>query len=346
MFGKDLIYKKEFDGIIFSSSNTPSRDICSALSVPNGDLSPFGFDIVGRLPEARDTGVEVALTKYDCLLLGWLDESNKDDDAACEKILREKTYSVDIGDDNSYDAVISGIVDTHYEPQKINDSSSDMAKAIERDRADFEISEGIFFVPSLYKKLITAHLNGLTDLFAALSSDPLEAAEAFNAKKQSSTDGEGYLRIRCCTRLSAPFSAIDRFKSAYVPLAEMLTAVLTAFTCLAYFSMISSSVRALNPSIRILRSMGISPIGAQMIYVLEIEIVSLLFGLVSILPYYLIIRGLNKLIVDYFALNSILFSFNWLIVLISVASVLALGFVLSLIISWIESVRKQGRYIR
>lgn len=108
--------------------------------------------------------------------------------------------------------------------------------------------------------------------------------------------------------------------------------------------MISSSVRALNPSIRILRSMGISPIGAQMIYV--IEIVSLLFGLVSILPYYLIIRGLNKLIVDYFALNSILFSFNWLIVLISLASVLAFGFVLSLIVSWIESVRKQGRYIR
>ena len=346
MFGKDLIYKEELFNIIESESNNPTQDVRSALLLPNRDLSPFGFDIVGSLPKVKDSGVEIAMTKYSCLLLGWLDEANKDDEAAYEKIIREKTYSIDIGDGKKSKAVISGIVDTHYEPQTADCPSSDMAKAIEQGRTDFEISEGIFFAPNLYKKMIMEKVLGSTELFVPVAADPFWSAEAFNAKKQSNSDGNGYLRLECYTRLSTPLSSIKAFTEDYGSLGEELTGVLTLFTVLSYFAMISSSVRALNPSIRILRSMGISPIGAQMIYVIEIEIVSLLFGLVSILPYYLIIRELNKLIVDYFALNSLLFSFNWLIVLISLASVLVLGLVLSLIVSWIESVRKQGRYIR
>lgn len=99
VFGKDLIYQA-YPYITEKSGELNGSDkIDSALSVPNGDLSPFGFDIVGRLPKVKDSGVEIAMTKYACLLLGWLDEANKDDEAAYEKIIREKTYSIDIGDE-------------------------------------------------------------------------------------------------------------------------------------------------------------------------------------------------------------------------------------------------------
>jgi len=55
-----------------------------------------------------------------------------------------------------------------------------------------------------------------------------------------------------------------------------MTILLTIFASFAYIAMISSSVRALSPSVRILRSMGISAFAAQLIYVVEIELVSLL----------------------------------------------------------------------
>jgi ABC-type lipoprotein export system ATPase subunit len=351
-FGKDLIYQAYSYITERSGELNGSDKIDSALSVPNGDLSPFGFDIVGRLPQEQDEVAEVALTKYDCLLLGWLNESNKDDENALKDILKNRTYEIMYGYDKKThepvveSAAICGIVDTHYEPQ--SDPKSDLAKKVEIERESYELSEGVFFDPVIYKYVIShfSHGNVSIHLYDAFSSDPFTAADKFNAEQHRAKDGKGYLTVSCKTRLSSVLDNMTAFQKKYRDIAATVTILLTVFTFFTYVSMISSSVRALNPSVRILRSMGIPPFAASMIYVIEIELISLFCGIVSPLPYFEIIQELRKFILQHFYMTASPFSFSWLIVLISLASILVLGLVLSLIVSWIESVRKQGRYIR
>jgi len=109
----------------------------------------------------KDTGsddLEIALTKYDCLLLGRLNASNQNDAEAIENVLHRDTYSISMatssGNYEKCTVKITGVIDTHYEPK--DDPESDMAKVVEEDKASYEINEGIFFAPFVCREQLDA----------------------------------------------------------------------------------------------------------------------------------------------------------------------------------------------
>lgn len=131
IFGKTSIYRsKSVD--ITNSGLTGMKEV---FTVPSIDLSPFDFSIVGRLP-SNENPLEIALTKYDCKQLGWLDGSSEET-ATMSKIIQEKTCSItfqsSLKEDTPREAKVVGIIDTHYEPKAKAESYRE--KQIEANRA-------------------------------------------------------------------------------------------------------------------------------------------------------------------------------------------------------------------
>ncbi len=343
LFGPDYSCTMTLYDVKNSQNYNGGQRLDSGYCFPNSDAAPFGFDVVGRLPKPGGD-LEIALTKYDCLLLGWLDESSVDDAEALKNIVETKTYKIDFSealrDPTVREAKVVGIVDTDFRPNP--NPNGDMEEMVEHERALCEISEGVIFDPVLFKKLVQVQSKGAILLHVPVSVRPLEIVERYNHHMENN----GHQVLKCKTRVENVIYKTSNFQHGYAPVAIALTAILTVVTAFSLISLTASSIQDLGPSVDVLRSMGISSPSANAIYALETAIVSLGCGALSIFPYFLFNRGVAAFVRDKLLLTVSPFAFRWWIVLASVAAMLAFSLLVTAIVVLIRGAKPHQRYVK
>lgn len=375
LFGDDLLFECEINGLnnnkaLNGDGNFPNG--IDAFCPTKNNLDSFGFDLIGRLPnkgadintlpsftEDLDDAeldlpiegfdIEVAVTKYMCVGLGWIEESQANDTQALKKMMETKSFffTVEIPNDYRYilKARISGVVDTNFKPNPNTQSNTE--KQVEESRLRNEISSGVFF--SSYQLNQLLDIDSRTDyvsVYAPVSAHPLEAIDKYNAKGVLNDEGN-VLTMDFDTRIDYNLSMIEGTQSSFSQLGIMLSVLLLFVTVFSFAAIMGSSFRALNPSIKVLRSMGISSMNAMMVYVSEVEMLSVACGALAAIPYFLFIRWLEGFCRGYFYVNASPFAFEPLAVLACILVMGLLGAIIAFLASKAnEREASKNRYIR
>lgn len=193
LFGDTLVYQNYLDAAATAlyDGTMNTRNYAYCVSGPN--VSTFGFQITGRLPEPNGE-LEVALTKWNCLEVGWLDESNQNDPAALQRILETKTLTMNFvaytGDNVYEQAKIVGIIDTNFHPNPSPNENVYLEQQKEVERKKYEISSGVFLETSLFCQMVQKEKSGNIRLYAPISSKPIEAAKRYGEQNHKSPDGK------------------------------------------------------------------------------------------------------------------------------------------------------------
>ena len=348
LFGDTLVYQSYLNEVataIYDGATCASSYACS-ISGPN--VSTFGFQIIGRLPEPNGQ-LEVALTKWNCIEVGWLDESNQNDPAALQRIIETKTLSMNFdaysGDNTRKQVKIVGILDTNFHPNPSPNENVYLEQQKEVERKKYEISGGVFLEPGLFRQMVQKEKDGSIRLYAPISSKPIEAAKRYGEQNHKSPDGKPET-LFVETRMKSILEQTKSFQEAYSIIIIALTVVLTIVTIFSLISMTSSSVRSLSSSVQILRSMGISRSGGNAIYLLETTLITLGCGILSILPYFLMNWGVGEFTKSQLAMTISPFAFRAWIILVSILVMLVFNLLVTLLTMLGCGSSKTVRYIK
>ncbi|GEM_PF-888603 len=369
-FGDDLVLGAIPGGLdenveLNGGRNGAARALCST----KGGLGSFGFDLLGELPKKgddfkvlpdlvdeenpdlpiEDFDIEVALTKRFCASLGWVDESEFGDEKLWKQIIDSKSFYITVKFSRTEEYVVktkvSGIVDTHYTPK--TNPESNLEKLIEDNRGYFEISDAVFFSSKQFFDFMDLRqITEFSSVFVPVSAHPLEAAEKLEAF-QRTDDSSNALQIRCHSRIDNSLEMMDGTQGTFYQLGLAISGLLLLVTTFSFAAIMSSSFRAINPSIRVLRSMGISSSSAKMIYAVEVTMVSLLCGFLAMIPYSIFISWLDGFCRGYFFINASPFAFEWPAAILCVVALNVVSVLISFLASWSnERQAAKERYIR
>ena len=373
IFGDDLILETVVQGLDKNEAlNGGSFSETNAFYATKENFNSFNFDLVGRLPKAGmdfhslpsfvqddedfDPDVpidgfeaEVVLTKYQCLKFGWIDEKQADDQEALKKMMAERSFyfTVIFPPYNRYvvKAKISGVVDTNFKP--VAKPENNVEENIETARKFSEISYGVFFSLAHFNQLLDIYsVKNYQNVYVPVSARPLEAMEKCNSEGITSEDGIA-LKIQCESRIKGSLAMIETVRSTFSQVGMAVSGVLLLVTIFSFAAIMGSSFRSLDPSVKVLRSMGISSMNAMMVYISEVEMLSIACGVLGAIPYYIFVKWLEGFCRGYFRINASPFAFEPLAVL---ACILVMGLV-SAIVSFLASKANEreaskNRYIR
>lgn len=341
-FQKDYIpIKRLFQFAESPSVNGYSGNFNNTVSLDQNFLNSCGYTIIGRLPEpsTSDENIEIALTSYECYLLGWINKNDFENREKLETIIDEKNYLIPYGD-NLLQCKIVGIIDTKYifpdesitDPnyQLINDNAlayemhCDMFISLE-DLKTFSGANNLF--QSMYVKLDNRGFKKVQKLSAYLA------------------DINDKVELNINSRIEPSVHIATEFKGVIGDVCLAISIVLIIIAGFAYIGFIRSSIDQNTQTVRILRSLGMNGKSGTLIFIMQSVFISLISVMLATIPYLLGLWGVNKFLQLKLFINITLISFSFSIYFLTLLGILAISIATSFLLS-IHEFRKKTLKIK
>ena len=306
------------------------------------DTENFGFKVIGKMPEYNPSSLEIALTKYDCYLLGYTEDVSSNDTSIYEDIINNNTFEIEVPsatleESEKKQARVTAVIDTNFKVYS-NEEKKDVADAMKSLELDTEAHFGVYFDETTYKTIVNGG-SGTQHVYVPTSARPLEKVSEYNSTEHQEK-GDTYSWL-CLSRFDKSIEAVRNTQKTFSGVALAISMSLLVIAGLAFVSFIVSSVTSLRPSVMILESLGVSKASATGIYASEALLLGLVCGLASVLPYYWAVEWFGSFLAKEVLLPVSPFSFNFAIMALSILGVCLLAIVVAGVVSVVSKAKRQ-----
>lgn len=311
------------------------ENIKNVVYLTNDMLERCNFKIIGALPEAKSDTFEIALTKYQCYYLGWIEKDQMNDDSVFQKLLN-KVYEVQFwqGFDQTKTVKfhISGIIDTNY--KFLNEETAYYSFRNE-SQTNYEMHNNVFVSQEIFEGIMKitigenyASENAYHDVYI-LTEDKayLECDELINNFAKSN------VKVQKFSQIDYVIEQCKNISSVYGQLSFVAAMILLGISLFSFVGFIRFSVEINKKKMKILRSLGITMLDTNHIFSLQAFFISCVCLLLAIIPYVITIFELNIYFKN--SLNTLLsvFHVSFVIIILSFIGLLVISLVVTSIIN-------------
>lgn len=306
------------------------------------NIDEFGFEIIGEMPKYNPSSLEIALTKYDCYLLGYTEGVSSDDASIYQRIINNDIFEVQVKspafeDGEKKQARVTAIIDTRFKVYS-NKDKKDVADAMKALELDYEAHYGVYFDQTTYETIVSCS-SGMQHVYVPTSARPLEKVSEYNSTEHPEK-GDAY-SWRCFSRFDKSIEAVRNAQKTFSGLALTISMFLLVIAGLAFVSFVISSVSSLRPSVAVLESLGVSKASATGIYAFEALFLGLICGLASVLPYYCVVEWFGSFLAKEVLIPASPFSFSFVIAALSLLGICLLAVLVAVAVSLLSKAKRK-----
>lgn len=298
-------------------------------------LENCGFKIIGALPESKEDSFEIALTKYQCYYLGWVDKEQMNDDFVFQKLLN-KSYKVQFwqGFDQPklVEFNVSGVIDTNY---KFLDKESAYYDFRNETQMNYEMHNNVFVSQELFEGIMKitigenyANENAYHDVYILTENRAyLDCDELITQFSKNN------IRVQKFSQIDYIITQCNNISNLYGKLSFVATMILLGISLFSFVGFIRFSVEINKKKMKILRSLGITMIDSNNIFSLQAFFISCVCLILAIIPYVITIFQLNIYFKN--SLNTLLsvFHVSFVIIMLSFLGLLVISLIVTFIIN-------------
>lgn len=282
----------DFDDEYGSNMNFGAPTQGAHLTLEN--LNSFGFELYGRLPIFKENGMrEIALSLYDCYLLGWLTVDDIKNEQLINEIISNKIYEITYENYQTgkkiiveYDIV--GLIDTNFHFVNIQEADinsdiisaqiyEEMHRCLFYSKDDFELISdyyAIYYhldVPKYYQHIYVA-------------------TEDSNYFKFNKLLAMSYNTFKAETRIDTEIFEFKNLSKTFGKPALLVTLFLLIISFFSFLGFLVSSITSDKRTIQILRSLGITKLDSIKTYLFQASIISMVCIILSTIPYTIAVK--------------------------------------------------------
>ncbi len=312
------------------------ENIKNVMYLSSEMLERCNFKIIGSLPKSKEDGFEIALTKYECYNLGWIDLEEMNDETILQEIINSRKYKVKFwqGFDETIlvEFDISGIIDTNYLFLDETSAYYDFRNTIQKNN---EMHNDVFVSQELFDEIMRitsseGYTSGkayhdiyiLTEDRAYLESDNVIAK--FNERN---------VIVKRFCKIDYIIQQCNNISNLYGKLSLVASMILLVISLFSFVGFIRFSIEVNKKKMKVLRSLGITMLDSNNMFSLQAFFITLVCLLLAIVPYVITIIQVNAYFKE--TLNTALSVFNisFIIVLLSFIGLFIISFVITTIIN-------------
>jgi len=310
-------------------------------SVSNFNVHHYGLELNGILPTDF---FDILITRYQAYILGFINEEEFVNRNSDQSIIGQ-TIEIDFwrggfildGDGNEintkYHFNVVGVLDTNYTfpNQELLDNS--LYSEIADYRLRYEMHSTIFFSQQT--------MDSLDNFYS--SNDPNYTNDSmyfyinvtennYNKIHEFIGNSSGSHRLKLNHRLLPSLNYLSNFKNTLWQISTVIAGVFLVISLFTFISFIHNLVESKIISIQILRSLGMSALSMNKIFIFQNLLISILITIVSGSTAFMVGSSMNGLIRDSFFVNIPLINFD----LFSILYIFTFSLAISTLITYIK----------
>ena len=274
-------------------------------------LKKFDFDLIGELPIYDN---EIVLTKFDLVMLNWLDYDDINNNAKINEICANRDFFIN---NDSYK--ISGIIDTNYNFNFSKNPENEISYSHYIEQYEYGLHNSVIANKNLYQQILNKSVNEQNiyqyrNIFVYSGDNYKDKIQTVQNKLNNPTLSSKYSILGFSLLLSDESQA-TYFNNFLSDLFLILGCVFLFFTLIILANFIKNTIIQQINIFYTLASLGLSKRHSLNIVILQSLIVSLAAFVFSLILVPLVIFIINVLITNYGLLITI-YSFSFYVELL------------------------------
>lgn len=258
-------------------------------------LEKCNFKIIGALPEAESNSFEIALTKYQCYYLGWVDKDQMSDASAFQQILN-RTYKIkfwrNFAQPKLIEFNISGIIDTNY---KFLEEDSPYYSFRNEAQESYEMHNNVFVSQNLFEEIMKisigenyANENAYHDIYVLTENSAYLECEKLITQFENKNGS-----VKKLSQIDYIIEQCDNISDLYGKLSFVAAMILLGISLFSFVGFIRFSIEINKKKMKVLRSLGVTMLDSGNIFSLQTFIITIICTILALLPYMVAISQIN-----------------------------------------------------
>lgn len=258
-------------------------------------LEKCNFKIIGALPEAESNSFEIALTKYQCYYLGWVDKDQMSDASAFQQILN-RTYKIkfwrNFAQPKLIEFNISGIIDTNY---KFLEEDSPYYSFRNEAQESYEMHNNVFVSQTLFEEIMKisigenyANENAYHDIYVLTENSAYLECEKLITQFENKNGS-----VKKLSQIDYIIEQCDNISDLYGKLSFVAAMILLGISLFSFVGFIRFSIEINKKKMKVLRLLGVTMLDSGNIFSLQTFIITIICTILALLPYMVAISQIN-----------------------------------------------------
>ncbi len=308
------------------------ENIKNVMYLSSEMLDKCNFKIIGSLP--KEDALEIALTKYECYNLGWINQDEMNDEAALQEIINNRKYKVKFW--QRFDKPvfvefdISGIIDTNY--VFLDEKSEYHRKTIQKNN---EMHNDVFVSQELLDAIIEvtigekyAEEKAYHDIYVLTEDRAYIESSNLIAKYK-----ENNIEVKRFCQIDYIIERCNNISDLYGKLSFAASMILLGISLFSFIGFIRFSIEVNKKKMKVLRSLGVTMLDSNNIFSLQAFFITTVCLLLAIIPYVITIIQLNSSSKKNLNTSLSVFDISFTIILLSFIGLLIISIVITTIIN-------------